>query len=181
MDVRVARARRRNPGARAGVSPAMRIARVPFLVAAVALATAFAPSTAQASPPACHSAMHHGVLPPWARTGFSDPRPRMPHVLGRSGEIAAIVFGYPLLAPPAKNRANKILWVSRRPIKPRDELRIRAQRMRGDKPVGKHVVRVIQGGPGPSYLNLPARGCWRLSLQWSGRSDELDVDFLRRS
>jgi hypothetical protein len=124
--------------------------------------------------------MRHGVLPPWARTGFSDPRPRMPHVLGRSGEIAAVVFGYPLLSPPAKNRANKILWVSRRPIKPPDELRIRAQRMRGDKPVGRHVVRVIQGGPGPSYLNLPARGCWRLSLRWSGRSDELDLDFLRR-
>jgi hypothetical protein len=159
----------------------MRIARGPFLVAAVALATALAPSTAQASTAPCHSAMHHGVLPTWARTGFSDPRPRMPHVLGRSGEIAAIVFGYPLLSPPAKNRANKILWASRRPGKPGADLRIRAQRMRGDRPVGRHVVRVISGGPGPSYLNLPARGCWRLSLQWSGRSDELDVDFLRRS
>jgi hypothetical protein len=159
----------------------MRIRRVLFLVAAVALATALLPSSAPASTPACHSAMRHGVLPPWARAGFSDPRPRMPHVLGRSGEIAAVVFGYPLLSPPAKNRANKILWVSRRPIKPPDELRIRAQRMRGDKPVGEHVVRVIQGGPGPSYLNLPARGCWRLSLQWSGRSDELDLDYLSRS
>jgi len=180
MDVRASRARRRNVCALAGVSPAMRIARVLFLIAAVALATALAPSPAQAAAAPCHSAMRHGVLPPWARTGFSDPRPRMPHVLGRSGEIAAVVFGYPLLSPPAENRANKILWVSRRPIKPPDELRIRAQRMRGDKPVGKHVVRVIQGGPGPSYLNLPARGCWRLSLQWSGRSDELDLDFLRR-
>ena len=53
--------------------------------------------------------------------------------------------------------------------------------VRGDKPVGKHVVRVIVGGPGPSYVNLPTHGCWRLSLQWSGRSDELDLDFVRRS
>jgi hypothetical protein len=158
----------------------MRIARVLFLIAAVALATALAPSRAQASSGACHSSMRHGVLPSWARTGFSDPRPRMPHVLGRSGEIAAIVFGYPLLSPPAQTRANKILWVSRRPIKPPDELRIRAQRMRGHRAVGKHVVRVIVGGPGPSYLNLPAPGCWRLSLRWSGRSDELDVDFQHR-
>src|SRR4051794_4067777 len=45
--------------------------------------------------PACHSAVHHGILPTWARTGFSDPRPRLPHVIGRSGEIAALVFGYP--------------------------------------------------------------------------------------
>jgi hypothetical protein len=147
-----------------------------------ALGRADAPArAAAASTTRCHSAVHHGVLPTWARTGFSDPRPRMPHVLGRSGEIAAVIFGYPLLAPPAESRANKILWVSRRPIKPPDKLRIRAQRMRGDKPVGKHVVRVIVGGPGPSYLNLPTQGCWRLSLRWSGRSDELDLDFQRHS
>jgi len=165
----------------------MRVA--PVLVAALAGASAAAPAagaptdvaSSAASPARCHSAMRHGVLPTWARTGFSDPRPRMPHVLGRKGEIAAIVFGYPLLSPPAKNRANKVLWVSRRPIKPPDKLRIRAQRMHDDKPVGRHVVRVIVGGPGPSYVNLPAHGCWRLSLQWSGRSDELDLDFVRRS
>jgi hypothetical protein len=157
----------------------MRVAR--RVLAAAVLALALAPATAVASPRAGHSAMRHGVLPPWARTGFSDPRPRMPHVLGRSGEVAAIVFGDPLLSPPSETRANKILWVSRRPIKPPDKLRIRAQRMRGDRPVGQRVVRVIVGGPGPSYLNLPAPGCWRLSLQWSGRSDELDLDFQRRS
>jgi hypothetical protein len=150
-------------------------------VLAAALGLALAPATAGASTRACHSAVRHGVLPTWARTGFSDPRPRMPHVLGRSGEIAAIVFGYPLLSPPAKNRANKILWVSRRAIKPPDKLRIRAQRMHRDRPVGKHVVRVIDGGPGPSYVNLPTHGCWRLTLRWSGRSDELDLDFVRRS
>jgi hypothetical protein len=85
----------------------MRIARVLFLVAAVALATALVPSAAPASTGACHSAMRQ-------------------------------------------------------------------------RPVGQHVVRVIVGGPGPSYLNLPTAGCWRLSLQWSGRSDELDLDYQRR-
>jgi hypothetical protein len=150
----------------------------PVLVALAAAIAVAAPAAAAA--PRCHSAVRHGVLPSWARTGFSDPRPRMPHVLGRSGDIAAIVFGYPLLAPPAESRSNKILWVSRRPIKPPDRLRIRAQRMRGSRPVGKHVVRVVQGGPGPSIVNLPVHGCWRLTLQWSGRSDELDLDFLRR-
>jgi hypothetical protein len=161
----------------------MRIAAVLAVLALAALpASAVAlPASAAASPARCHSALRHGVLPTWARTGFSDPRPKMPHVLGRNGEIAAILFGYPLLSPPAKNRANKILWVSRRPIKPPDKLRIRAQRMHGDRPVGKHLVRVIDGGPGPSYVNLPTHGCWRLTLQWSGRSDELDLDLLRRS
>jgi hypothetical protein len=162
------------------IAPIVAVVGLALAPAALARSDAAAPATAASARP-CHSAMRHGVLPPWARTGFSDPRPKMPHVLGRSGEIAAILFGYPLLSPPAKNRANKVLWVSRRPIKPPDKLRIRAQRMHGVRPVGKHVVRVIDGGPGPSYVNLPTHGCWRLTLQWSGRSDELDLDFMRRS
>jgi hypothetical protein len=149
---------------------------------ALALAPAWAmPARAQGSARACSPALSKGVLPTWARTGFSDPRPKMPHVLGRSDEIAAVIFGYPLLSPPAETRANKILWVSRRTVKPLSDLRIRAQRMRGTRRVGRHVVRVIRGGPGPSYLNLPSSGCWRLALSWSGRSDSLDLDYRRRS
>ena len=101
---------------------------VPLVVAVVAAATA---APAGSSAPACHSAVRHGVLPIWARTGFSDPRPRLPHVIGRSGEIAALVFGYPLRSPPGRDRANKILWVSRRTVQPLSDLRIRAQRMEG--------------------------------------------------
>ena len=82
----------------------------------VVVVVAGAPAGAASSTPPCHSVVHPGVLPSWARTGFSDPRPRLPHVLGRSGEIAALVFGYPLRSPPAKERSNKILWVSRRDV-----------------------------------------------------------------
>ena len=39
------------------------------------------------------------------------------------------------------------------------------------------MIRVVPGGPGPSFLNLPAEGCWRLSLSWSGRRDVLDVRY----
>jgi hypothetical protein len=155
--------------------------RSPLLIAALACAgTALAAGPAAGSVAACHSAVDHGVLPAWARTGFSSPRPRLPHVVGRSGEIAALVFGYPLLSPPAKSRANKILWVSRHSVKPLSDLRIRAQRMRGTHRVGRPVVRVVRGGPGPSYVNLPARGCWRLTLRWSGRTDQLDLDYFTR-
>ena len=135
------------------------------------------PSTASAR--ACHSAVRHGVLPTWARTGFSDPRPRLPHVLGRSGAIAALVFGYPLHAPPLEGRGNKILWVSRRAMKPLSDLRIRAQLMRGQRRVGRAVIRVVVGGSGPSGINLPSPGCWRLTLQWSGRTDHLDLRYRR--
>jgi hypothetical protein len=85
------------------------------LIAAAVAAAAAAPAGSSPAP-ACHSAVHHGVLPTWARTGFSDPRPRLPHVIGRSDEIAALVFGYPLRSPEAEDRGNKILWVSRRAL-----------------------------------------------------------------
>jgi hypothetical protein len=94
---------------------------------------------------ACHSTVHHGVVPPWARTGFSSPRPRLPHVLGRSGEIVALIFGYPLHAPPLKDRGNKIVWVSRRAVKRGSDLRIHAQLMHGTRRVGRPVVRVVAG------------------------------------
>jgi hypothetical protein len=147
---------------------------------AVGVAAASAAPAGSSTARACHSSVRHGVLPSWARTGFSDPRPRLPHVIGRSGEIAALVFGYPLRSPPVKDRGNKILWVSRRAVKPLSDLRIRAQRMEGRRRVGRPVNRVVAGGPGPSGIDLPAPGCWRLTLRWSGRSDELDLRYVRR-
>jgi hypothetical protein len=128
---------------------------------------------------ACHSIVHHGVVPPWARTGFSSPRPRLPHVLGHSGEIAALIFGYPLHAPPLKDRGNKIVWVSRRGLKRGSDLRIHAQLMHGTRRVGPPVVRVVAGGPGPSGIDLPSPGCWRLTLAWSGRTDHVDLQYRR--
>ena len=101
-------------------------------------------------------------------------------MLGRSGEIAALVFGYPLRSPPQKDRGNKILWVSRRAVKPLSDLRIHAQRMDGRRRVGRPVTRVVVGGPGPSGIDLPAPGCWRLTLRWSGRTDELDLRYVSR-
>ena len=123
----------------------------------------------------CHAAVASGFLPVWARAGFSDPRPRIPHVLGRSGRIGAILFGYPLRSPTASDRNNKILWVSRTLPGTPAALWIRAQRMEGGATVGKPVGRVLRGGPGPSIVDMPSPGCWRLTLSWSGRRDTLDL------
>ncbi len=138
---------------------------LPLLLSAVALG----------SP--CHAEVDQGVLPAWARGGFSSPRPRIPHVLGSRGGIAAILFGYPLMSPPAEGRNNKILWVPR--VVPRrvTDLRIAAQRWDGAQPSGPPVARRVEGGPGPSIIDLPASGCWRLTLRWSGRIDTLDLDY----
>jgi hypothetical protein len=101
----------------------------------------------------------------------------MPYELGRGGDIAALVWGFPLLSPPPRTHNNKILWVSRVATHPGSNLRIAAQRMQGTQPVGKPVSRTVLGGPGPSIINLPASGCWRLTLRWSGRVDSLDLDY----
>ena len=148
------------------------------LLACVGVLATAAPAPAAVAP--CRAQVNQGVLPEWARTGFSDPRPRMPHTLGRAHRIAAIIFGYPLLARPGKERSNKILWVSRSADRPVSDLRIRAQKMHGRRRIGRHEVRVVRGGPGPSGINLPSPGCWRISLTWSGRSDTLDLRYNNR-
>jgi hypothetical protein len=52
--------------------------------------------------------------------------------------------------------------------------------MNGSTLVGAPVTRKVFGGPGPSIINLPSAGCWRLTLRWSGRSDSLDLQYQRR-
>jgi hypothetical protein len=102
----------------------------------------------------------------------------MPYVLGRAGRIAAILFADPLESPPPKDHNNKILWVSHAPSVAGSDLRISAQRMTRSTPVGRPVGRSVPGSPGPSIIDLPAAGCWRLTLRWSGRVDTLDLRYV---
>jgi hypothetical protein len=119
--------------------------------------------------PSCDARVDRGVLPTWARTGFSDPEPRVPHVIGRRGELAAILFGDPLSAPPDPDRSNKILWVARETPEP-GPLRLEASAR------GRVVRRVVESGPGPSIVDLPA-GCWTVEARWRGGVDELDLRY----
>jgi hypothetical protein len=154
-------------------------------VAAVAVAVPVALSSersGRAVPPAnspttapgasCVYPVPSRVLPDWARTGFSDPRPRMPYVLGDSGDIVAIFFALPLTSPPSADHNNKILWVSR--VAGGTSLRITATLPDGSA----STTRVVDGGPGPSIIDLPKPGCWHLTLQWGDNSDTLDVAYL---
>jgi hypothetical protein len=43
------------------------------------------------------------------------------------------------------------------------------------------VTHVVNGGPGPSIIDLPAAGCWRLDLRWAGHSDTVDIRYARNS
>lgn len=155
--------------------------RLAALAALAALASlSAAPAGASSAAPAvCSPAVSKAVLPTWARAGFSDPTPTVAHITGRSGSIMGILFAQPLEVPPAKNHNNKILWVARVSTTSLSDLRIAAQRMVGAKTVGAPVTRVVSGGPGPSTINLPAAGCWRLALRWAGHTDTLDVRYAR--
>lgn len=129
---------------------------------------------------ACSPNVVTAVLPDWARAGFTDAAPTMPYEVGRSGEIAAIVFGFPLLAPPSTVRSNKILWVSHQSTTA-DRLDISAQQMDGATAVGNPVKQSVAGGPGPSIVDLPAAGCWRFTLTWADRTDSLDLEYAASS
>src|SRR5262245_5270137 len=108
-----------------------------------------------------------GVLPTWARGGFSDAEPKIPHVLGDRGQITAILFE----DMTSGDREKKVLWVARDPWTGATDLKITARD-------GKDVVeRTVAGGPGPSGLELPHAGCWDLTLHWAGRQDRLQLAY----
>jgi hypothetical protein len=158
--------------------PLARLTVVGALAALAALPAATADASSS-SPALCSPTVSNGVLPVWARTGFSDAKPKIAHITGRSGSILGILFAQPLEAPPAKTHGNKILWVAKVGTNTITNLRIGAQRMVGTRTVGSPVTRVVDGGPGPSIIDLPAAGCWRLALHWAGHSDTLDVRYAR--
>jgi hypothetical protein len=130
---------------------------------------------APASVPAasCGSPVSTDALPTWARTGFSWDGSGMQHVFGARGEIVAILFGAPLRSPSDPDRGNKILWVSRQPVELGDRLQISGV-LDG---TNVRFSQTIEGGPGPSIVDLPRPGCWRLTLAWSGRTDTMDLTY----
>ncbi|WP_250038299.1 hypothetical protein [Paractinoplanes maris] len=138
---------------------------------AVALALLAGCTASNETPPApCGSPVRTDALPEWARAGFSGDGAGVPHVLGANGDLLAVVFGSPLSSPPSPGRNNKILWVSRQPVDG-DPLVITAK-LDG---TGDQAEQQIAGGPGPSIVDLPRPGCWRLDLTWSGFTDSMDL------
>lgn len=132
-------------------------------------------SPANGRPPAaaCASAVTRDALPGWARTGFHGDGSGVPHVFGEHREIVAVLFNYPPVASADPDEGNKILWVSRLPQRPMRPLTIKAE-LAGTTTA---VTREVAAGPGPSMINLPRAGCWRLALAWSGHTDAMTLAF----
>jgi len=115
------------------------------------------------------------VLPTWARTGFSDPAPVMPFVTSASGRLVAILFG-DLTAPPAPDSGNKILWVASPDVNPGPapaDFQIDGRLEGGSMTMST----TVQGGPGPSGVEVPAPGCWLLDLTWGGYHDTIALNW----
>ncbi len=112
----------------------------------VAGASAMSAAT-PSSPSRCAEHAVNGIIPSWARAGFSEPRPVMHYELADHGDVVALLWAYPLLSPPATTHNNKILWVSRVPTNG-SPLLISAQRMVGSEAVGAAVPRQVAGAPG---------------------------------
>jgi hypothetical protein len=125
----------------------------------------------------CAPQVKSGQLPVWMRAGFA-PGARVTHVLGERGAIGAVLWDKPLYSPPAQTVNNKILWVPRHPSRSIAAMWIKMQKMDGTQLVGAPVRRVIANGPGPSYVDAPSAGCWRLTLSWSGQKDTLDLSYV---
>ena len=120
----------------------------------------------------CKNAVIKAPLPMWARAGFTPPGQSTTYVRGVGGDIVGVLLGWPLTAPPSRGRQNKILWVAR-VSEGGEPLRIAARLVDSELA----VVRQVQGGPGPSIVDLPAAGCWRFDLSWSGHADQLYVPY----
>jgi hypothetical protein len=129
-------------------------------------------STASASATACAADVAAAPLPGWARNGFAPPDQAVPYVVGERGTILGVLFGQPLSAPPASDRNNKILWVTR-DTHLAGPLTITAA-LDGTTTV---ATREIPDGPGPSLVDLPTPGCWQLTLAWPGHVDRVTVAY----
>jgi hypothetical protein len=130
--------------------------------------------TSPASANGCAGPPPVSPLPIWARSGFTPSDQAMPHVMGMAGNIVAILWATPnaLHAPPLPNTANKILWVSRVSSGP---MTIRAT-LAGS---ARTATVDLPNGPGPSYVDMPAPGCWTLHLSWAGHTDQLSLRYVR--
>lgn len=125
---------------------------------------------------ACRADFEPRPLPSWASAGFDPPTQPMPYVLGDSGDIIAILWADhdPLKVPAAADRNNKVLWVSRASSSAGALLRIQATLT----DTGQTETRIVDGGPGPSIIDLPAPGCWSFDLTWGDHHDHLQLEYV---
>jgi hypothetical protein len=127
--------------------------------------------------------LYRGSPPPWTAPAFSDSSPGpppWPFALSARGTVVAVVFGYPLRAGAPTNPSNKVLWIMRLP-RDGSPLKISARPLHATAPVIRSTWSA-DSSPGeiyPSGVNVPRPGCWRLTLDWAGHTDWIDLRYSR--
>ncbi len=141
--------------------------------------TAATAATAQASGGCVPAPIHHGAPPRWSAAAWSDSSPgfKIPYALASPhAAAAAFLFAMPLRAGSPTDPSNKVLWVMRYP--------------RHGMPL--HIVAHLGGDPArvwrstwpadsepgeiyPSEIDLPAPGCWAVTLRWAGHIAHVDL------
>ncbi len=125
-------------------------------------------------PASACSPIRTGVLPTWARGGFTDPSPTSPFAISKDGQMVAIIFADPLRSPAKVGMpSNKILWVSKDATSANSTLRI-SGRIEGGTAT---MQATVAGGPGPSIIDVPSAGCWQFNLSWGTHRDVIDIAY----
>lgn len=150
------------------IGPIAAVVAVLVVLTAIWAGRPGAPGTAAPAPSAC-SPLLTTAPPVWARAGFSG-NGYPPFAYSTGGHLVAIVFGDPLVAPPATSHNNKILWVTKQPS------------LNGNLVITGHLegtdrsVTIDTGAaPGPSIVDMPTAGCWQLDLSWGGNTDSINL------
>lgn len=152
---------------RTGLAAAASVIAVAGIAAAITLTRGEDSTTAPAGSSACTGNISTATLPTWARAGFSPAGLHTPHVFSANGRIVGILF-VELRARQPEGTNNKILWVAKDGY---GALHITAQ-LEGS---GTTATRTVDLGP--SFVNLPAAGCWQMKLTWSGHSDTIALRY----
>jgi hypothetical protein len=152
---------------RSGVAVAASVVAVVGGAAAISLTRGGDSTTAPAGSSGCAGNVSTDILPAWARDGFSAAGLHTPHVFSTKGDIVGILF-VPLRAHQPAGTNNKILWVAKDGY---GALHITAE-LDGSQTTATRTVDL-----GPSIVDLPAAGCWQLTLTWPGHSDTMALQY----
>lgn len=128
------------------------------------------PSTPMASAPSACAPLLETAPPVWARAGFSGSS-YPPFAYTASGNMVAIVFANPLVSPPEPGQNNKILWVTKKVPTGANDFFITGHLEGSDQTATIH----LGASPGPSIVDMPAPGCWRLDLTWGTLKDSINL------
>ena len=148
-----------------------------ILLACSSSASTAVPEGAHAVGGGCgRTRLYTGASPTW--TASAGPPVGLVGATAEHGDVAAVLFGYPLRAGHPQDRANKILWIVR---EPRDgsELTLIGHRLGTDHPsVTYHQP--DDSSPGeiyPSIIDVPTPGCWQFTVAWHGHTDEIEIPY----